>query len=267
MVAGKAITKSLRYFSQIAPQQHDRAQVRAMYAVPEIFVREALWRIAHPNNNLIGQDPQDLENVLQFLAFAAPLVPHSSAQFFQDLWALWETNSKRGGYFVEFGATDGKVCSNTYFLEKGMGWTGIVAEPNPTFSEELLKNRSCYVSHKLVYTTSGERVDFDLTEIPSYARIGSGPRSITLETVSLNDLLHEARAPIDIDFLSVDTEGSEFDILSAFDFERWNVRCITVEHNQTPNREKLFGLLTSRGFRRKWPMIGHVDDWYVRDQG
>ena len=40
-----------------------------------------------------------------------------------------------------------------------------------------------------------------------------------------------------IDYLSIDTEGSEYRILKAFNFERYTFRCITVEHNQTKNRD------------------------------
>jgi hypothetical protein len=82
---------------------------------------------------------------------------------------------------------------------------------------------------------------------PYLAYIGSGAQSVRLETISLNDLLPEAKAPSEIDFLSVDTEGPEPEILGAFDFERWNVHCVALEHNHTPNRNRLFELLTARG--------------------
>ena len=84
-----------------------------------------------------------------------------------------------------------------------------------------------------------------------------------VETVSLNDLLMEARAPEEIDFMSVDTEKTEFNILSNFDFDKWRVRCLTIEHNDTSNRQKVFDLMNDRGYR-KWPGLGHVDDWFAR---
>jgi hypothetical protein len=143
---------------------------------PEIFVREALWRIAHPNNNLIGDDLRDREDVLQFLAFAAPMVPLSSSQFFQDLWALWETDNKRNGYFVEFGATDGKFLSNTYFLETAMGWSGIVAEPHLMFADDLKTNRRCSISNDVVYSRTGELLNFAALEAGSYAHIAAPGR-------------------------------------------------------------------------------------------
>jgi FkbM family methyltransferase len=272
MSTSDILDRSLKFLSKIAPRYFERGQVVAMHANPTTFVREALWRIAHPGNSLINNHKHDTEDVMQFLAFAAPLVPQASSQFFQDLWALWECANKRGGYFVEFGATDGKFLSNSYFLEKGMGWDGIVAEPHPSFALALHANRSCYVSEKLVYSRTGEAVEFlAMDQSATYSRIAAPgerlvgeDRIVRVKTISLNDLLTEASAPTQIDFLSVDTEGSEFDILSHLDFKRWDVRCIAVEHNSTASRQKLFDLLTDRGFRRKWPEIGHVDDWYVR---
>jgi Methyltransferase FkbM domain len=86
----------------------------------------------------------------------------------------------------------------------------------------------------------------------------------TVHTVSLNDLLEQHGAPGKIDYLSVDTEGSELRILSAFDFEKYSVDVINVEHNFTVDREAIHALLVSKGFVRKFEMLSLFDDWYVR---
>jgi FkbM family methyltransferase len=259
----------LRSLRAASPYFFDRGLTIGTSVSPAAFVREALRHIRSP-----GQNDPDLDDILQFLAFAAPLAPHASAEFFQDLWALWEAGGKRDGFFVEFGAADGKSKSNTFFLEMEMNWKGVVAEPHPAFIDSVRHHRSCVVSDKCVYSRSGEHIKFLATQVGELGRIACiDPQDghkrekhtiVEVETISLNDLLMQARAPRDIDFLSIDTEGSEFEILAHFDFDRWNLRTISVEHNGTIMRERIFDLLTSRGYRRKWPEMSCCDDWYVR---
>jgi hypothetical protein len=87
---------------------------------------------------------------------------------------------------------------------------------------------------------------------------------IEVTTVSLLDLLEQHGAPRDIDYLSVDTEGSEFDILSAFDFSRYRIRIISVEHNyMETKREAIRQLLAQHGYRREFEAFSNWDDWYV----
>lgn len=221
-------------------------------------------------------------SLAHFVAFAAQRAPQAHGQLFQDLWALWETGSKHKGYFVEFGAGNGVRLSNTYFLETGYDWSGVVADPNPDFRAALQKSRGCTVSTKCVFSRSGESIGFLAAQYGELSRIAeivpedahetSGKRregelgEVMVETISLNDLLIQSGAPRDIDFMSVDTEGSELEILSHFDFDRWQVRALCVEHNHTPMRDQLFDLLTSRGYRRKWSFFTQFDDWYVLDR-
>ena len=70
-------------------------------------------------------------------------------------------------------------------------------------------------------------------------------------------------APKIIDYLSIDTEGSEYEILKNFDFESYSFRVITVEHNHTDNRELVKVLLTSNGYKRVHEAISDFDDWYI----
>lgn len=215
-------------------------------------------------------------SLLNFFNFAMARASHAQGQLFQDLWVLFELGEPHGGFFVEFGATDGVTMSNSHLLEKGYGWRGILAEPNPDYHDRLAGARGCAISHKCVYSRSGERMDFLCTEQGVYSRLADvdpgdmheagkrlDPRRIEVETVTLEDLLQEHDAPETIDYLSVDTEGSEFDILAAFDFSRRFVRCLTVEHNFTPMREALHGLLTAQGYIRRFPEFTRFDDWYV----
>jgi FkbM family methyltransferase len=181
-------------------------------------------------------------------------------------------------YFVEFGATDGKTSSNSYLLEQKYGWSGILAEPNPIWHEKLHKNRSCNITEKCVFSKSGETLEFLMTDAADLATIkGFGrddefkaerekAKTISVETISLYDMLDEYGAPEVIDFMSVDTEGSEYGILNAFfqKNDKYEVRCITVEHNFTM-RDKLFELMTANGYKRKFMEISRWDDFFVKE--
>jgi hypothetical protein len=76
-------------------------------------------------------------------------------------------------------------------------------------------------------------------------------------------LLDKHHAPRHIEYLSIDTEGSEFDILNAVDFKKYSFDIITVEHNYTSAREKIYSLLTKHGYKRQFQDISSFDDWYI----
>lgn len=199
----------------------------------------------------------------------------STSQLGQDLWVLRKTGFKRGGFFVEFGATDGVRLSNTYLLESEFDWNGICAEPNPKFFKSLIQNRRCIVTSDCVSGETGKEVDFvfanEFGGILEYAfsdqhseRRGNfqGTEGVKrVPTISLHDLLKKHGAPEKIDYLSVDTEGSEYEILKNFPFNEWEINFITVEHNWTPMREKISELLCGLGYRRT---EANFDDWYER---
>ena len=199
----------------------------------------------------------------------------SRSQLGQDLWVLEQLGWKKGGFFVEFGATDGVLLSNSWLLEKHFGWEGICAEPNPKLFERLQMNRSCTLSPACVYRTSGETMKFVMADAyggledsgrddqhvdkrDAYAAAGN---IIQVTTTSLLDLLQQNDAPEAIDYLSIDTEGSELTILEGFNWSSYQIRCITVEHNFTEQRQGLRQLLQGLGYachEAQW------DDWYFK---
>lgn len=212
----------------------------------------------------------------EFLRFCLAHLPASRADLLQDLFVLHETQCMRGGRFVEFGAADGVAGSNSFLLESDYGWEGLLAEPARSWQADLRANRQCRLDHRCVTDRSGETVLFrDCTEralstIDSCAnndRYGALRRRghvYPVETVSLNDLL-EQHGYDSIDYLSVDTEGSELMLLQAFDFARFRPRTITVEHVHEPvRRAALFDLMTRHGYRRKYETLSQFDDWYAR---
>jgi 3-dehydroquinate dehydratase len=89
-------------------------------------------------------------------------------------------------------------------------------------------------------------------------------RKYNVSTISLSDLLKKYEEPYEIDYLSIDTEGSEYDILKSFNFDEYNIKIITCEHNDSNTREKIFSLLSEKGYERKYVEFSRYDDWYVR---
>ena len=190
-----------------------------------------------------------------------------------------QLNFKKKGFFVEFGAADGFTLSNTYILEKNFKWKGIVSEPAKIFHKKLTLNRHCIVEKKIIWKESNQNLQFKETSIPDLSTISKFSnsdnwskrrskkyRQYNLNTISLIDLLREYNSPKEIDYLSIDTEGSEFEILEAVDFEKWKFRLITCEHNYTPNRSKIEELLYRNGYKRVLTEISKFDDWYVLDE-
>ena len=199
----------------------------------------------------------------------------SKSQLGQDLLALIGSGAKKNGFFVEFGAADGVALSNSFLLEKEFGWSGILCEPSRSWHEDLKKNRSCTIEFRCVYSRTGEQIGFSenyigelsgITEFTGddhHGLINRTTDSYQVETISLLDLLTQHNAPKHVDFLSVDTEGSEFEILNAFDFSKYSFGTICVEHNYLENRPKVKALLEANGYRQVYPELSEYDDWFV----
>lgn len=205
----------------------------------------------------------------------------SYSQLQQDLFALYTYTQKNHGhsergFFVEFGATDGILRSNTYLLETRYHWKGILCEPARTYNESLRLNRSATIDYRCVYSISGETLEFhevnssELSGIKEFQHIGGWERERSLftpysvNTVSLDDLLVENNAPNTIDYISIDTEGSEYEILRNFPFDKWKIGLFSIEHNYSENESKIDDLMLANGYSRVLKDASEFDAWYVR---
>lgn len=205
----------------------------------------------------------------------------SSSQIQQDLWALDQYKNKhnpegRNGFFVEFGATDGVLRSNTYSLEKHYGWRGILCEPARVFKEKLANNRSVAIDNRCVFSETGKQITFheveslELSGISDFKHIGGWEEErrnfteYTVETISLHDLLIQHGAPRNINYMSIDTEGSEYEILRNFPFNEWEIECFSIEHNFSENEGNLDVLMSNQGYKRVLKQVSGFDGWYVR---
>jgi FkbM family methyltransferase len=209
-----------------------------------------------------------------YAARALELVPQLHGQHFQDLIAALLRPAELGpGYYVEFGAADGVKLSNTLLLER-LGWQGILAEPGRNWHAALRANRSAYIATDCVWSASGSEVLFSEAHAPllsgvtsTHDRLPQRPQlskaTYSVRTIALNDLLAQAGAPPVIDFLSIDTEGSELAILTPFRLAERQIRLIAVEHNKRPDRADIAQLLGGHGYRRILEPFSAIDDWYV----
>lgn len=210
------------------------------------------------------------ENALSLLR----AIRGSKSQLRQDLFVLAQLNFKTNGFFVEFGTTNGVDSSNTYLLEKEFGWRGILAEPARSWHPDLYRNRNCAIETDCVWRESNSTLAFREDKVREWSTIEcfagietrkdmQAVEQYQVRTISLLDLLVKYNAPKIVDYLSIDTEGSECEILEGFDFERHQFRVVTCEHNYLPHRESIHALLTAKGYLRLYEKASAVDDWYV----
>jgi FkbM family methyltransferase len=197
------------------------------------------------------------------------------SQISQDLLALF-CLGQSPKYFVEFGACDGVYLSNTFMLEKYYGWDGLLVEPSHHYNKILKEIRSANIDTLCVSDKTGERIEFleveNLQGISgadqyAYNDIHTATRKkfgkkYFVETISLNDLLDKHNCPETIDYISIDTEGSEYSILKAYDFSR-KFNLITVEHNNTYQRDLINELIISKGYVQIMPEESKWDSWFV----
>lgn len=204
-------------------------------------------------------------------------VTTSPSQMGQDALALMMSGRSDTPFFVEAGACDGIYCSNTLLLEKEYGWTGILCEPARVWHQDLHKNRQCVIDGRALWSTSGEQLQFRQTELPNlstldgfvdrdlHAQSRQAGEVYDVESISLRDLLSVHNAPSYIDFLSLDTEGTELAILENFPFDEYSFGFIACEHNNTDNYAHIVCLLENNGYilLSEFRAISLGDAWFV----
>jgi FkbM family methyltransferase len=194
----------------------------------------------------------------------------SYSQFGQDLEVIQNIfPNKRGGYFIELGAHDGITLSNTLLLEKKYGWNGLCIEPNPELFEKLKVNRSCNVSDGLAFSSEDVEINFSLGDlfggitdhIDKYTNVKQS-KQLLLKTTTLTKLLESVNAPAFIEYLSLDTEGTELEILKGINFSKYTFGFMNIEHNYVePRRTEIKEFLKSKGY--VYHSSNRVDDNFI----
>jgi len=216
------------------------------------------------------------DNYIKFLEFFAINQWNAPSQLSQDLFVIYFSGGKKDGFFLEIGACDGFHLSNTLGLER-YGWKGIISEPSSVWHNKI-KKRKCIISKKAVFSESGLKLKFE--EVKKYPELSglkenldkdnnhhlrNEANTVEVETISLNDLIGQNTSNKNIDYISIDTEGSEYEILKNFDFKKHNIEIFTVEHNFVEKKRKaIFDLLSSNNYLRVFTNISQWDDWYIK---
>ena len=197
----------------------------------------------------------------------------------QDIYVKRILKEKRDGYFVEIGANNGITMSNTYLLEKNYGWKGICLEATPYRINELTNNRPNSICiNAAVFSESNLELDFTTTVIDilnvitEYAEIAldflnQSGIIIKVNTKTLTDILNENNAPEVIDYLSIDTNGSDYKVLEGIDFIKYKFKIITIKNSLIPEKQnRIKEILTLNGYSllQTVNMVDNIsDDIYV----
>jgi FkbM family methyltransferase len=175
--------------------------------------------------------------------------------------------AQRGtGFFVEVGANEPRRGSQSWQFEQA-GWHGVLVEPQPDLAERLKAVRRAHVVAAACSSpaNAGSSMMLHLSGPHSSLRrelavTGVIPQaSIDVPVRTLDDILEEVNAPSPIDFVSIDVEGHEVEVLCGFDLHRWRPRLLLVEDHVT--NLALHRFLCSVGYRiiRRTGLNG----WYV----
>jgi FkbM family methyltransferase len=195
----------------------------------------------------------------------------SQSQFKQDEWITSKLNCKKGGYYIDIGSNSGEQNSNTAVLDKEFGFKGLCIDPFPTH----MKNRSCHVINKALYKKDGEMLEFigkgnalgglsiGMNENSMHSKTTSKMGKTKVETANPLTLFKQYNVPKVIDYLSIDTEGTELDILKEIPLDIYCIKYIHVEHNfEEPRRSDIRKYLEKEGY--KFEENIHVDDYYSK---
>ena len=149
-------------------------------------------------------------------------------------------NNKTNGVYIELGALDGILYSNTKFFEDTLNWTGILIEPHPDKFILLKQNRpnnflfndlvSCHTEpldfryfvhdHAAVSgvenTLSQHHFDVYFESNNEYNK-SLEQNKISIKPRTLSEIVKETKLT-HIDLLSLDVEGHEFEVLQSWDF-------------------------------------------------
>mgnify|MGYP003627075049 CR=1 FL=1 len=204
------------------------------------------------------------------------------SQIGQDKYYIEEiSKGKRGGVFLDIGANDGLFGSNTATLELDYGWTGVCIEPNPKLIQPLTDNRpNSTIVHKAVWTGPGI-VDIEvplhfkkkdpadqLGRIAGLERnekafkkfFDKGIETFKVQSDTATTIINDTLGlPAVIDYMSLDTEGAEIEALQSIDFNKIDIRFMTIEHGNRKGYKNIFAdYLKQFGYK-----VHRINEWDI----
>ena len=191
------------------------------------------------------------------------------SQFKQDSYL--ETNIFKGyknGIYVDVGAHDGVSLNNTLYFEKNNNWTGINIEPIKKVFDNLVSNRpndinlNCAVCNNdgeteflcnTGYTEmlSGIKNTFDSRHLQRLQhenrQMGSTTEVIKVSTIKLETICNENNIS-HINYLSIDVEGAEFEVIKSINFDKVFIDVIGFENNYDDTSVPVVKYLEDKNF-------------------
>ncbi len=167
------------------------------------------------------------------------------------------------GFYVDVGCNDPVRLSNTLTLHAA-GWRGINIDANPEVVERMRRQRPDDVSvcslvghpgqdRELVVFADDAFSTADPLYAQRWAQSTEVVRRVALRSRSLTDILREQSAPPRFEFLNVDVEGMELEVLESLDFEQFRPRLIALEihgfDTAEPRRSAVVRFLEEKGYR------------------
>jgi hypothetical protein len=188
----------------------------------------------------------------------------SYSQFGQDLWVLEYFNQ---GVFVDVGFNDGINISNTKLLED-RGWSGLGIDPFPRNFKSRTKTSleiGCVYGEdkqiEFICASDLGGIKEHIDAHKDHSKVKSA-HTVKIQAKTLEYFLQKHHMSPRIEYLSIDTEGSEYEILASFPFEKYLFGCITCEHNnESKKREKIQELLKNKDYLLDREL--GVDDCFV----
>lgn len=206
-----------------------------------------------------------------FYRFAHRVGGLSNSQRLQDIFAIFNCGFT-GDFFLEFGVADGVSLSNTLLLEV-LGWQGIAGEALSSYCSKAKDARSCIVVEGALSSVSGKKIEFfesgllsssvTAADTDMYGKVRSKGNLVHCFTRRIDEVLQEHEAPSRIGYLSLDVEGAELEVMETFPFDRYQLKCATIEHNYTPREAAIDAVMSSNGFSRVLNDISGHDAYYV----